>query len=81
MSMVDWQAWLADFNRMLLDRLDLDAHSSFRDPRVTPELVAGKWLGAPPAAESTIAAAEARLGVELPPSSDLPGRIRRVPSA
>ena len=68
MAAVDWPAWLRDFNRELLDRLELDEASAFRDPRVTPELVATGWLGTPGANESRLAAAEARLGVELPPS-------------
>ena len=49
MATVDWVAWLADFNRELIERLDLDEPSSFRDPRVTPELIAAGWLGSPPA--------------------------------
>jgi hypothetical protein len=65
---IDWPAWLRDFNRELLDRLDLDEASAFRDPRVTRELVATGWLGSPGADESRIAVAEARLRVELPPS-------------
>jgi hypothetical protein len=65
---VDWTAWLRDFNRELLERLDLDEDSAFRDPRVTSELVAGGWLGSPAADESVLAAAEDRLGAWLPPS-------------
>ena len=68
MAAVDWSAWLDDFNRELLERLDLDEYSAFRDQRVTPELVAAGWLGSPGADEVRIAAAEARLGVGLPPS-------------
>jgi hypothetical protein len=65
---IDWPAWLQGFNRELLERLDLEEYSAFRDPRVTPELVATGWLGSAGATESRILAAEARLGVELPPS-------------
>ena len=68
MATVDWAAWLGGFNRELLERLDLDAYSAFRHPRVTAELVAGGWLGSPPADERTLAAVEERLGKRLPPS-------------
>jgi hypothetical protein len=65
---VDWTSWLADFNRELLERLDLETYSAFRDPRVTPDLVRSGWLGSAPADESTLVATEARLGTRLPPS-------------
>jgi SMI1 / KNR4 family (SUKH-1) len=64
----DWPTWLAAWNQELLERLDLGKPSAFRHPLVTPELVAGGWLGAPGATEAEIAAAEARLGTTLPPS-------------
>ena len=76
MAAIDWPAWLRDFNRELLDRLDLDEASAFRDPRVTRELVATGWLGSPGADESRIAVAEARLRVELPPSYRLAGCLQ-----
>lgn len=65
---VDWPSWLADWNGALLERLDLDQPSAFRDPRVTRGLVTGGWLGAPGASEAEIAAAEVRLGDTFPPS-------------
>lgn len=68
MAGVDWAAWLRDFNRELLDQLDLGTPSAFRDPRVTHELVATGWLGSPSADDSRIAAGEERLGAELPAS-------------
>lgn len=68
MATFDWTAWLGEFNRELLSRLDLEEYNAFRDPRVTAELVAGGWLGSPPADEATLAAAEDRLGTRLPPS-------------
>ena len=68
MAEVDWAAWLGEFNQELLQGLDLDEYSAFRDPRVTAELVAGAWLGSRPADERTVAAAEQRLGTRLPPS-------------
>ncbi len=68
MATVDWVAWLGDFNRELIERLDLDEYSAFRDPRVTAELIAAGWLGSPPADEEILATAEARLGTRLPPS-------------
>jgi hypothetical protein len=68
MATVDWAAWLADFNRELIERLNLDEYSAFRDPRITAELVAAGWLGSPPATEAVLDAAEARLGTRLPPS-------------
>ena len=68
MATVDWVAWLADFNRELIERLDLGEPSSFRDPRVTAGLIAAGWLGSPPAGEELLATAEARLGTRLPPS-------------
>lgn len=68
MATVEWAAWLADYNRELIERLHLDEYSSFRDPRVTAELVAAGWLGSPPADEETLATAEGRLGTRLPPS-------------
>lgn len=65
---VDWLTWLAERNGELLERIDLDQPSAFRDPRVTRGLVTGGWLGAPGASEAEIAAAEVRLGVTFPPS-------------
>ena len=64
----DWTTWLATWNHELLERLDLDRPSAFRDPRVTRELVDQDWLGAPSASEAEIAAAEGRLGTSFPPT-------------
>jgi hypothetical protein len=68
MSDVDWDAWLTDWNRELLARLELEEPSAFRHPANTPELLAGGWLGAPGASEAEIVAVEDRLGTRLPPS-------------
>jgi len=57
----EWNVFLTDYSRELLadERLRRD---------LPPEVVESGWLGFAPAPEDEIAAAEARLGVQLPPS-------------
>ncbi len=64
----DWEEWLQTWNRELLTRYDPARYNAFVDPRVTPEIVASGWLGAPGASEARIAELETRLGTTLPPS-------------
>jgi hypothetical protein len=68
MSTVDWQSWLTQWNRELLERLDLTHYNAFIGPDITPEIVATGGLGYPGATEEQITAFEASLGVTLPPS-------------
>jgi hypothetical protein len=60
--------WLAEWNRELLERLDLRQQDAFRDPRVTAERVRDGWLGSPGASVEELARTETRLGTSLPPS-------------
>jgi hypothetical protein len=64
----DWEPWLREWSRTLLERVDPSNPASYPDEDLTPEMVASGWLGAPGAGESRLAALEARLGVTLPPS-------------
>ena len=68
MTSVDWASWLAQWNRELLERLDLTKYNAFIEPDITPDVIAAGWLGYPGATEAQIANLEARLGVPLPPS-------------
>jgi len=79
MTTSEWESWLADWNRELLERIDpslenrlnragiaLETHLLRYD--VTPETRASGWLGYPAATEDQITRLEARLGRTLPPS-------------
>jgi hypothetical protein len=68
MTASDWESWLRDWNRLLLERFDPERPDAFLDPDVTPEVVASGWLGFPGAGDAQLARLEARLGVALPPS-------------
>jgi hypothetical protein len=57
---MDWRPWLTRWSREWIS----SAESG--DPE--PEVVRGGWLGCAPATPDAVAAAEARLGVRLPPS-------------
>jgi hypothetical protein len=69
----DWQSWLHEWNRELLERFDPTIFNRpvpdmFRSPDVTPEIIASGWLGYPPATEEQIGTLEQRIGIQLPPS-------------
>jgi len=68
MTNVDWRSWLAQWNRELLEHLDLSQYNAFIEPDITPEVVVTGWLGYPGATEEQIVHLEARLGMPLPPS-------------
>ncbi|MFE0687370.1 SMI1/KNR4 family protein [Streptomyces xiamenensis] len=59
----EWRAYLAEYSEWYLSSLDEDEPGE-----VTQEQLDARWLGHDPADERTIAAAEERLGVALPPS-------------
>jgi SMI1 / KNR4 family (SUKH-1) len=63
MTIADWRPTLERWSREWLD--SLDAADLEQVPR---ELVEQRWLGTEPATDAQIAAAEARLGLRLPPS-------------
>jgi SMI1 / KNR4 family (SUKH-1) len=75
----EWESWLADWNRELLERIDptlenrltragISLETHLLQYGVTPETRASGWLGYPGATEDQIARLEARLGKTLPPS-------------
>jgi len=64
----DWEPWLREWSRTLLERVDPSDPAAYPDEDLTPEMVASGWLGAPGAGEAQLAALEARLGLTLPPS-------------
>jgi len=64
----DWEAWLDEWQRQLLERYDPTKPDAFRDPLVTAEVLASGRLAAPGATEAQVAALETRLGARLPPS-------------
>jgi len=68
MSTADWESWLAQWNRELLEHLDLTHYNAFIEPDITPEIVATGWLGYPGATDDQITRLEARLSLTLPPS-------------
>jgi hypothetical protein len=68
MTTVDWESWLAQWNRELLERLDLTQYNAFIEPDITSDVLAAGFLGYPGATEDQIAHLEARLGLPLPPS-------------
>jgi hypothetical protein len=65
---LDWDAWLDEWQRELMARYDPSQPDAFRDPLVTPEVLASGQLRFPGASEEEVAALEARLGAALPPS-------------
>ena len=68
MTDYDWEPWLREWSRTLLERVDSANPAAYPDQDLTPEMVASGWLGTAGAGESQLAALEARLGVTLPPS-------------
>lgn len=58
----DWKAFLTRWSEEFLSSEEFDLHD------LSPEAVQSGWLGLPPASKGQIDAAEARLGVKLPPS-------------
>lgn len=62
----EWKAWLAAWNRALLERIDSVPSSRRIEDGVTPEVLTSGWLGYPPATEDQINRLEARLGKTLP---------------
>jgi len=64
----DWDTWLREWNRQLLEVHEASGPDAFTDPLVTPAVLASGWLGAPGASEEELSLLEARLGMGLPPS-------------
>jgi SMI1 / KNR4 family (SUKH-1) len=75
----EWESWLANWNRELLERIDpalenrltgvgITLETHLLRYGVTPETRASGWLGYPAAAEDQIRRLETRLGKTLPPS-------------
>jgi hypothetical protein len=62
MSVFEWRPFLEEWSRAILASPDVE---HFELP---PDVIESGWLGYPPATDEQIAAAEARLGVALPPS-------------
>jgi cell wall assembly regulator SMI1 len=60
--MHDWNSFLERWNRAILDMPDIEEHD------IPAQIRKLGWLGFSPATETEIAAAEARLGIALPPS-------------
>lgn len=67
MTKADWQAWLTEWSRELIERFNPAEYSAFVDSAAASAAASG-WLGAPGATEEQLAALEARLGRALPPS-------------
>lgn len=57
---MDWRPWLSRWSREWI--------STAESGELEPEVARDGWLGYPPAPPDAVAAAEARLGVRLPPS-------------
>jgi len=68
LRMHDWNSWLDEWQHDLLARYDASRPDAFRDPLVTAEVLASGRLRAPGATDADLAALEARLGANLPPS-------------
>ncbi|MBM9508669.1 SMI1/KNR4 family protein [Actinacidiphila acididurans] len=59
----DWRGYLAEYGRLYVATAN-----EYQYENLTAEQIESGWLGAGPAGEQTIAAAEQRLGIRFPPS-------------
>lgn len=68
MTNIEWETWLARWNRELIDRLEPGRDYTDPENDLTTEIIASGWLGYPGATEEQIEQLETRLGMPLPPS-------------